>query len=156
MVVLVPEPVIPSGLIVHDPVAGRPVNITLPVERAQVGWVIVPNEGAEGAPGVGLITTSAEAAEIHPSAFVYVKLYVPEARPERVVVAPEPDILPGLIVHAPVAGNPFNITLLVGSEHVGCVMDPTVGAGGVAGTGLTTTSTEDEEVHPASFVTVKL
>jgi hypothetical protein len=72
--VLVPEPVIPSGLIVQDPVAGRPVNVMLPVETEQVGWIIVVADGAEGAPGALLIRTSAEAAEIHPSEFVYVKL----------------------------------------------------------------------------------
>jgi hypothetical protein len=64
--VFVPEPVIPSGLIVHDPVAGRPVNITLPVERAQVVWVIVPNEGAAGAPGTGLIVRVV-AGDSHPA-----------------------------------------------------------------------------------------
>ena len=35
IVVLVPVPVIPPGLIVHDPVAGRPVKITLPVGAEQ-------------------------------------------------------------------------------------------------------------------------
>ena len=47
MVVLVPEPVKDPGLIVQFP-AGSPFNITLPVARAQVGWVIVPIVGDEG------------------------------------------------------------------------------------------------------------
>ena len=51
-VVLVPVPVIdvPPGLLVnvHVPVDGRPLNATLPVARAQVGWVIVPITGIDG------------------------------------------------------------------------------------------------------------
>ena len=34
-----------------------------------------------------------------------------------VVVAPVPAIDPGLIVHVPVAGRPFNTTLPVGDVH---------------------------------------
>jgi hypothetical protein len=53
--VLVPVPVevIPPGLLVkvHVPDAGNPVNITLPVERVQVGGVIVPTDGFEGVTG---------------------------------------------------------------------------------------------------------
>jgi hypothetical protein len=35
----------------------------------------------------------------------------------RVVVAPVPAIDPGLIVHVPVAGRPFNTTLPVAAVH---------------------------------------
>ena len=52
MVELVPEPVVvvPPGdlVIIHVPVAGKPVKVTLPVASAQVGWVIVPMVGADG------------------------------------------------------------------------------------------------------------
>jgi hypothetical protein len=71
----VPVPVIAPGLIVHVPVAGRPVNITVPVGVAQAeGWVIVPATGAVGATGGALITTSADGFDIHPAAAVTLKL----------------------------------------------------------------------------------
>ena len=44
------DPAIPPGLIVQLP-EGNPLRITLPVAVAQVGWVIVPTEGAEGVIG---------------------------------------------------------------------------------------------------------
>ena len=67
MVVLVPVPVIAPGLIVHVPVAGRPFNTTLPVvAEHEEGCVIVPTTGAVGAAGAALITTSADACDIHP------------------------------------------------------------------------------------------
>ncbi len=76
MVELVPEPVVvvPPGdrVKVHVPVAGSPLKITLPVAKAQLGWVIVPTVGAVGVAGWALITTLAEAAEIHPEALVTV------------------------------------------------------------------------------------
>ena len=50
MVVLTPVPAIAPGLIVQFP-AGRPLNITLPVATAQVGWVMVPTVGADGVAG---------------------------------------------------------------------------------------------------------
>ena len=73
-VVPVPEVVIAPGVLVkvQVPVAGNPLRTTLPVARAQVGWVIVPSIGAVGVAGWTLITTLADAAEIHPEAFVMV------------------------------------------------------------------------------------
>ena len=47
---LVPDPSIVPGLIVQVP-AGKPVKITLPVLKEQVGGVIVPTVGAEGVTG---------------------------------------------------------------------------------------------------------
>ena len=66
--------VVPPGdrVKVQAPVAGKPFRITLPVARAQLGCVIVPTVGAAGVAGWTLITTLAEAAEIHPEAFVTV------------------------------------------------------------------------------------
>ena len=59
------------GLIVHVPVAGRPFNTTLPVGAAhEEGWVIVPIIGAVGATGAALITTVADASDIHPASLV--------------------------------------------------------------------------------------
>ena len=76
MVELVPVPVVvvPPGDIVnvHVPVAGRPFKTTLPVVKTSVGWVIVPTIGAVGVAGWALITTLADAAEIHPEALVTV------------------------------------------------------------------------------------
>jgi hypothetical protein len=51
IVVLVPVPVTPPGLIVQVPVAGNPLKFTLPVATAQVGWVIAPAKGAVGVAG---------------------------------------------------------------------------------------------------------
>ena len=68
-VVLVPVPAIDPGLIVHTPVAGRPLNTTLPVGAAhEEGWVIVPTIGVAGVPGGAFITTLADASEVHPDA----------------------------------------------------------------------------------------
>ena len=75
MVVLVPVPVIAPGLMVHVPVAGKPLSTTLPVvAEHEVGWVMVPTNGAVGAVGAGLITTSADAFDIHPGSLQIVKL----------------------------------------------------------------------------------
>ena len=99
------------------------------------------------------MTTLAEATEVHPTELVTVKLYVPVTRPEIVVLVVEPAIAPGLMVQLP-AGKPFSTTLPVAKAQVGCVMVPTVGAVGVAGCALMTTSAEATEVHPVELVTV--
>jgi hypothetical protein len=63
MVVLVPDPVVivPPGVLVnvHVPVAGKPLNITLPVGRVQVGCVIVPTAGAVGTGAEPVSSTTA-------------------------------------------------------------------------------------------------
>jgi hypothetical protein len=78
MVVVVPDPVVvvPPGVLVKVqlPAAGKPVNITLPVETLQVGWVIVPMVGAVGVAGWVLITTLADEDEIQPEELVTVKV----------------------------------------------------------------------------------
>jgi hypothetical protein len=75
IVTVVPVPDIAPGLIVHVPVAGRPLNATLPVVAVhEEGWVIVPIIGAVGATGGGLITTLADATDIHPGSLVTLKL----------------------------------------------------------------------------------
>ena len=55
IVELVPVPVVvvPPGerVRVHVPVAGKPLKITLPVAKVQLGCVIVPTVGAVGADG---------------------------------------------------------------------------------------------------------
>jgi hypothetical protein len=68
-----------------------------------------------------------------------------------VAVAP-----PGVLikVHVPGAGRLLNTTLPVGTVHVGCVLVPTVGADGEAGTALMTILDEEKEVHPDASVTV--
>lgn len=71
-VVLAVFPVIVPGLIVQLP-AGRLFRMTLPVETAHEGCVIVPMPGAVGAPAAAFITTPVVASEIHPDAFVTVK-----------------------------------------------------------------------------------
>ena len=79
-----------------------------------------------------MITTLADAKEVHPSALVTVYVYVPGTRPDMVVLAPVPAMAPGLMVQLP-AGKPLNATLPVATAHVGWVMMPTTGAVGVAG-----------------------
>ena len=68
---LIPVPVIAPGLTVQLPF-GNPLRMTLPVATPQVGCVIVPTTGADGAPGKALITTLDEGAEIHPAPLVTV------------------------------------------------------------------------------------
>ena len=76
MVLLVPVPVvvIPPGVLVNVqvPVAGKPFKTTPPVAVEQVGCVIVPTVGVDGADGATSITTLADAPEIHPASLVTV------------------------------------------------------------------------------------
>ena len=74
VLVPVPEVDIPPGVRVkvHVPIAGRPFKTTLPADKVQVGWLIVPTVGAFVVAGWLLITTLAEADEIHPEALVTV------------------------------------------------------------------------------------
>ena len=60
--------VVPPGALVsvHVPLEGKPFNTTLPVESAQVGWVIVSTVGAVGETGCAAITTLADEVEVHP------------------------------------------------------------------------------------------
>ena len=72
----------------------------------------------------------------------------------RVVVAPVPAIDPGLMVHVPVSGRPFNTTLPVGAAHEeGWVIVPGIGAVGATGAAFITTVADASEIHPASLVT---
>ena len=73
MVAVAVLPVMPPGLIVQLP-AGNPLNTTEPVAVVQVGCVIAPTIGADGAAGAVLMTTSADAGDTHPAALVTVKL----------------------------------------------------------------------------------
>ena len=74
MIAVVPVPAIDPGFIVQVPVAGRPLNTTLPVGTAhEAGWVIVPGIGANIA-GASFITTSVEGRDIHPASLVMLKL----------------------------------------------------------------------------------
>ena len=70
----VPVVVVPPGVLVkvHVPEAGKPLNTTLPVAIAQVGWVMVPTVGAVGEDGWAVITTLAEAGDTQPEELVTV------------------------------------------------------------------------------------
>jgi hypothetical protein len=104
--------------------------------------------------------TFADAGEVHPYALITVKLYVPAASPEIVVLVPVPVIVvpPGVVVndHIPVAGKPFKTTLPVRAFRGGWVIVPIAGAPGVGGCVLITTLPEAAEVHPDALVTVKV
>lgn len=104
--------------------------------------------------------TSEDTGEVHPFAFVTVKLYVPWPSPDTVVPVPVPVdcTLPGkrVSVHVPVEGKPLIITLPDGTSQVGWVTDPGTGAVGVGGCRLITTLAEGNDVHPAELVTVKV
>jgi hypothetical protein len=82
-----------------------------------VGCVVLTVAAAGGA-GCPFTTTLTEAGDIHPAEFVTVKLCVPVARPEIVVLRVFPDIDPGFIVQLP-AGRLFKTTLPVAVAHVG-------------------------------------
>ena len=69
-----------------------------------------------------------------------------------VVLVPVPVIAPGLIVHVPVDGRPFNTTLPVVAEHEeGWVIVTAIGAVGAAGAGLIITSADACDIHPGSL-----
>ena len=75
IVVVVPVPVMPSGLIVHTPVGGRPLSTMLPVTVAHgEGCVTAPILGVAGDPGGDIMTTSVEGSDIHPAALITSKL----------------------------------------------------------------------------------
>jgi hypothetical protein len=74
-----------------------------------------------------------------------------------VTLVPVPAIAPGLIIHIPVDGRPFNTTLPVVAIHEeGCVIVPIIGGVGATGAGLITTLADSTDMHPASLVTLKL
>ena len=152
MVVLIPAPAIAPGLIIQFP-TGKPFKTTLPVATAQDGCMIIPIVGTKGVAGWALMIISADATEVHPSAFVTVKLYVPATSPDMVVLIPAPAIAPGLIIQFP-AGKPLKTTLPVATAQDGCVIIPIVGTKGVAGCALMITSADAAEVHTSEFVTV--
>jgi hypothetical protein len=153
MVMLVPVPVIPPGLMVHVPVAGKPFNTTVAVDSAHdEGCVTVPTIGAVGATGAAFITTSADVFDIQPAAVVTLKLYVPGIRFDIVMLIPDPVIAPGLMVQVPFDGKPFNTTLPVVAEHdEGWVIVPITGAVGPTGAGLIIISAEACDIHPGSL-----
>jgi hypothetical protein len=78
IVLFVPVPVVGTlpgeRITVHVPVGGSPLRATLPVESAQVGCVIVPITGGVGVKGCALINTLAEETEVHPRAFITLKV----------------------------------------------------------------------------------
>jgi hypothetical protein len=133
--------------------AGNPFNVMLPVATEQVVWVIAPTTGAVGVAGCTFIITLAVGNDVHPTELVTVKLYVPDAKPEIVVVVVLPVIPPGLMVQLP-AGRPLNTTLPVATEHAGWVTAPTTGGGGGTGGAGITTFSEGVDMHPPVLVTV--
>lgn len=76
MVVDDPDPVVvtvPGSLVsVHVPVAGSPLNATLPVATVHVGDVIVPTTGAEGVTGCAGTTATDDDPDVQPSELVTV------------------------------------------------------------------------------------
>lgn len=107
---------------VHVPVEGNPVNITLPVDTVQLGWLMDTITGAVGVDDGAVIITLEDAIETHP-AEVTVKVYMAGARPDMVVLVPVPVVVtaPGVCVnvHVPLAGKEFNTTLPPAIKHVG-------------------------------------
>jgi hypothetical protein len=73
--VVLPVTVIVPGIpvTVHES-DGKPLSATDPVVTVQVGCVMVPVVGLAGVTGAVLITTFAEAAELHPEAFLTVNV----------------------------------------------------------------------------------
>ena len=83
---------------------------TLPVEMLHDVCVMAPITGVSGSAGPSLITTAEEGPDVHPSAFVTVKVNVPEGIPVISVLLPDPFVTtsPGerMTLQAPVEGSP--------------------------------------------------
>ena len=83
----------------------------------------MPTAGATGVDGCAFITTLPDVTEIHPKSLVTVKVYIPAASPDIVVLVPVPAtvVAPGDLVkvQVPEAGKPLKITLPVARAHVG-------------------------------------
>ncbi len=79
--------------------------------------------GAVGVAGWALITTLADATEIHSDSLVTVYVYVPSSSADIVVLVPVPVVVipPGVLVNVqvPVAGKSPKTTLPVSNSHVG-------------------------------------
>jgi hypothetical protein len=120
----------------------------------------VPTDGAAGVTGGVFITIFADDVDVHPDELVTVKVYVPAASPDIVVLVPVPVTVvpPGFLVkvHEPDEGNPFIKILPVATVQVGWVIVPATGAFGVEGCASITALTEAVEVHPEALVTVKV
>jgi hypothetical protein len=129
------------------------VTMIVPVAMSHVVCINV-TVGAAGIGGCVVMTILADAAEVHPSALVTVYMYVPGARPDIVVLVPVPVMPPGFSIHVPVSDKPFKTTLPVATIHVGCIINPNVGANGVAGSAPMTKLADGAEVHPSALVTV--
>lgn len=145
---------------VHVPADGKPENNTPPVDKIQVGGVIVPTDGAAGIAGCEFITTFPEAADVQPVEFVTEKVCVPDGSGETFAEAPVPDIVtpPGLLVSVqdPDAGNPLSTTLPVEVAQVGWVISPITGTDGADGCGLITTFAVEADIHPSELVTINV
>ena len=102
-----------------------------------------------------MITTFEDAAEVHPTELVTVKVRVPAASPDIVILDPVPAMAPGLMVQFPV-GKLLSSTLPVEMAQVVCVIIPIVGDVGEAGCVLITTFAVATEVQPTELVTVKV
>ena len=75
------------------------------------------------------------------------------------VVVPVPVVVPpGLLVkiQVPIEGNPFMTILPVSTTHVGCVIVPISGVGGVTGLASITTFSDAGDVHSIKLVDVKV
>jgi hypothetical protein len=77
-IVVIPVPVAaapPGALVnVHEPDDGKPFKTTLPVATVQLGCVNVPNAGESGVTGWGEMIALFDAGEVHPEAWVTVKV----------------------------------------------------------------------------------
>ena len=146
-------------MMVQLPEAGRPFRTTLPVEVEQVGWVMVPTLGAEGA--VGLVrAVFTPVVEVQVLAVICRLLYVPAgavmeaARLDTETLVKLPEVYVMVYVPSGTLVNVRGIVPLLPQEE-GLVTDPTVIVG-VAGWALMATSAEAAEVQLEALVTVKL
>jgi len=119
------------GLIIQFP-AGKLFNCTVPAATVHVGCVTAPIEGEEGVPGFEIITTLADDTDVHPTELVTVYAYVPDVKPDIVLLAPVPAIAPGFMVQFP-AGKLDSSMLPVATSQDGWIMELITGAEGVIG-----------------------
>jgi len=84
-----------------------------------------------------VIVTGPVSDEVQPAEFVTVKVNIPAARFDIVILVPVPVVVeePGkrVMIQLPVAGSPLKITLPVGTVNVGWVIVPITGTEGVGG-----------------------
>jgi len=133
------------------------VKIIVPVGTAHVGCVVLETVGTAGALGTALMVTAAAAGveQVLSAMLRTRKLYVPENSPAKVALAWYVEPL-SMLYSTPLCV--VKTMVPVGTAHVGCVADETVGVAGAPGTAfiVTVAAAGVEQVLSAMLRTLKL